>query len=176
MIIEHQTHLQNLITRANYHTRIALRDEALLNKELHRPQDYQAESTLGRIRSVCEPLVKALLFVGEEPLTAPITGSSGFAEQFAAQGPHDKLLRSLRQLDLNRRLLRYPCSYLIYSDAFDSLPTSAKQYVYGRLWEVLSGKDTSTDFARLSPVDRRQVLDILRDTKPDFTAGHSERL
>ncbi len=176
MVAEHQTHLQNLITKASYHTRIALRYEQMLNKELNRPPDYRAESTMSRIKSVCEPLVKAMLFVGEEPLTEPITGMSGFAEQFAAQGPHDKQQRSLRQLDLKRRLLRYPCSYLIYSEAFDGLPSLAKQFVYQRLWEVLSGKDTSADFARLSPEDRRNVLEILRDTKPEFVAGHPERL
>ena len=34
-----------------------------------------------------------------------------------------------------------PCSYLIYSSAFDALPPSAKDPIYKRLWEVLSGEE-----------------------------------
>jgi hypothetical protein len=30
---------------------------------------------------------------------------------------------ALRQLDLRRRLLQYPCSYMIYSQQLDQLPT-----------------------------------------------------
>ena len=35
-----------------------------------------------------------------------------------------------------------------------------------RLWEVLSGADTSNPFAHLSAADRAAVLAILRETKP----------
>jgi hypothetical protein len=43
--------------------------------------------------------------------------------------------RALRQLELDSRLMRYPCSYMIESDAFDALPAIAKQHVYQRLWD-----------------------------------------
>src|SRR5207248_655220 len=105
MVIEHQTHLQNLITRANYQTRIALQYESMLNKELNRPAGYRSDSTVSRMKSVCDPLVKAMLFSGEEKLTDPIQGTSGYAQQFASQGPRDKAGRSLGDLDLQTRLL-----------------------------------------------------------------------
>jgi hypothetical protein len=63
-------------------------------------------------------------------------------------------------------MFRYPCSYLIYSEAFDSLPPPAKERIYRRLWEVLTDRDRSLTFARLSSDDRRNILEILRDTKP----------
>lgn len=170
MVAEHQTHVQNLITRANYETRLALHYEQTLNKELGRPVDARLDSTLSRIRSVGERLVQALLFVKEAPLTAPIRGTSGFAEQFAAQGPRDRQNRSLRELDLKRRLFRYPCSYLLYSDAFAGLPDLAKDYLFRRLWEVLSGQDASADFAHLSSADKKAILDILLDTHREFAA------
>ena len=81
-------------------------------------------------------------------------------------GPKDKQGRSLREFDLTRRIFKYPCSYLVYSKVFDGLPAEAKEYVYRRLWEVLSGQDTSKDFAHLSPEDRIAIREILRDTKP----------
>ena len=87
---------------------------------------------------------------------------------FAAQGPADSQGRSLRQLDLQHRLLRYPCSYMIYSAAFGALPTDVRAAIYARLWDVLSGRDASPKYARLSAADRRAVVDILRETVRDL--------
>ena len=78
--------------------------------------------------------------------------------------------RSLRDFDLHTHIFRYPCSYLIYSDAFDSLPEPAKGHVYHRLLQILSGQDQSPDFARLSPADRQAVLEILLATKSGLPA------
>lgn len=170
MVMEHQTGAQNLIARANFLTRFALRDEAEINKALGRPADYRSESTLSRIKNAGEPLVKYLLFSGEAQLTDPVKGTSGFAEEFRKRGPRDGKGRSLRDFDLRHRLFAYPCSYVVYSAAFDGLPGPVKDYVYRRLWEVLSGKDSSPEFAHLSAGDRRAVVAILRATKPDLPA------
>ena len=90
-----------------------------------------------------------LLFADEAPLEGPIVGTSRFSGKvFAARGPRDPKGRSLRQFDLKRRTFKYPCSYLIYSDAFDALPGPAKGYVYRRLREVLTGRDQSPAFAQ----------------------------
>ena len=101
--------MTNLITRVGWESRVAA-------------YDHQIDLTAGPLRDAVNELVDYLLFVDEEPLTAAIRGTSGFAEKFAAQGPADRRGRSLRQLDLERRLLRYPCSYMIYSAAFGALP------------------------------------------------------
>jgi hypothetical protein len=166
LVLEHQAEMHNLITRANFLTRQALYEEADINKALGRPADYRSESTVSRIKNAGEPLLKYLLFCGEAPLTDPVKGTSGFAEEFVQRGPRDERSRSLRDFDLRRRLFKYPCSYLIYSAAFDALPGPVKEYVLQRLWEVLSGKDASPDFAHLSAEDRRAILEILRATKP----------
>ena len=171
MVIEHQSEVQNLITRANYHTRIALAYEQMLNKELKRPPDYRADSTLSRVRSVCEPLVKALLFRDEAPIAGPIAGTSGFAGQFEAVGPRDKKGRSLRDLDLKTRLMKYPCSYLIYSEQFNGLPALAKDEIYRRLWQILNGEDKSPAFANLTEADRSAIREILVETKPEFAVA-----
>jgi hypothetical protein len=109
--------------------------------------------------------VDYLLFVDEAPLPDAI-GLSAFAEDFASRGPFDKQGRSLRQFDLVRRLMRYPCSYMIYSRAFDELPNEARAAVYRRLWIVLTGADQSAAGKTLSAADRRAILEILRATKP----------
>jgi hypothetical protein len=171
MVLEHQTEMHNLIGRANLLTRLALYEEASINKALGRPADYRSESTTSRIKSAGEPLVKYMLFSGEARLTERLRGTSGFAEEFPKRGPRDRRGRSLRDLDLEHRLFVYPCSYLIYSQAFDALPALMKEYVYRRIWEVLSGKDTSQEFAHLTAGDRQAILEILRETKgnlPDY--------
>jgi hypothetical protein len=166
MVLEHQCEGHNRIARANVLTRQALHYEATLNRELKEPADKRWDSTTRRVQSACEPLVEYLLFSGEAPLTDPVAGTSGFAEEFAKRGPFDKKGRSLREFDLKTRLFKYPGSYLVYSKAFAGLPKEAKEYVFRRLHEVLSGGDTSKPFAHLSPSDRTAVLEILRDTVP----------
>jgi hypothetical protein len=166
MVLEHQTHMTNLITRVGFETRMALHMQAALNRELKLPADEMGDSTRSRIHSAADELVEYLFFADETRLTEPVRGTSGFAEAFAKQDPRDKRGRSLRDFDLERRLFRYPCSYLIYSEAFDAMPAPARERVYLRMYEVLSGKDASPKFSRLTAEDRTAILEILRATKP----------
>ena len=166
MVLEHQAETHNLITRANFTTREALHAEAHLNKDLNEPEGHRWQSTTTRIQSAGNELVKFLLFSGEAPLTSKLQGTSSFATEFTARGPRDPQGRSLRDFDNERRLFKYPCSYLIYSRSFDGLPREATDFVYRRLWEVLSGADKSKDFAHLSATDRAAIREILIATKP----------
>jgi len=43
------------------------------------------------------------------------------------------------------------------SEAFDGLPQSARQFIYGRLADILSGRDQSAEFSKLSIDDRVAV-------------------
>ena len=154
LVFNHQTHMTNLITRVGWEIRCALHDKA-------------SNSELGALLlESAKELVDYLLFIDEAPLPGPIHGSSGFIEEFSADGPRDSQRRSLRQLDLRSRLLRYPCSYMIYSNAFDSLPEQARSAIYRRMWQVLSGTEKGARYALLSSGDRRAIVEILRETKP----------
>src|SRR5690349_6463261 len=104
------------------------------------------------------------------PPSVPLMANAGFARSLEARVPKDRQGRSFGQLDLVNRLMRYPCSYMVYSKAFDGLPASAKDAVYHRMLEILMGSDTRPAYAQLSAADRRAVIEILRDTKPDFPA------
>jgi hypothetical protein len=171
MALEHQTHMTNLITRVGFETRLAVHDSAAINKALGRPEGELTESATRRINNAVEELLQYMLFTQETRLTAPVRGVSGFSKAFVRSGPRDRQGRSLRDLDLKTRLLRYPCSYLIYSEAFDELPEITRERLYRRLWEVLTGRDTTAHFASLSTEDRKATFEILRDTKkglPDY--------
>jgi hypothetical protein len=168
LVLEHQAETHNLLTRANYAARLALRDERAMNRALGRPADHRSASTTGRIESAGDALVRQLLFADEPVLTHAIEGTTSFAAEFEAKGPHDRMGRSLRQLDLKRRLFRYPLSYLVYSDSFDALPPEMKEYVYRRLWQVLSVPHDTGDFAHLRPSQRRAIIEIVAETKKDL--------
>ena len=42
--------------------------------------------------------------------------------------------------------------------------------VYERMWEILSGAATDGDYSKLSLVDRRAIIEILRETKSGLPA------
>ena len=149
LVLEHQAQMLNLITRVGWEARVGA----------------EAERTF---KSRVEDLVDYLLFVDESPLPGPIIGPTTFAQRFSESGPRDTKGRSLRELDLTKRLLKYPCSYLIYSEPFDGLSAEAKSAVYQRLWDVLNGQVTDDRYRSLSAADRTAILEILRDTKKDL--------
>jgi hypothetical protein len=116
-----------------------------------------------------------MLFGDEAPLRQPVAGVSGFSKTFQQRGPRDKQGRSLRDFDLQTRLFRYPLSYMIYSPAFDGLPGLVRDRIYRRLYEILTGQDSSASVGglslkNLSAEDRRAVLEIVRETKPNLPA------
>ena len=171
MVLEHQCLVQNRITQAGFVTRQALYYEADMNRAFGEPEGNRLESTTRRIQSAGDALVDAMLMVDEAKLTSSVKGTSGFAEKFASAGLRDHQGRSLRDLDLNSRLFKYPCSYLIYSKSFSELPPAMKDYFWQRLWQVLSNHDESAKFAHLSAEDRKAIMEILRETVldlPDF--------
>jgi hypothetical protein len=166
MVLEHQVKMHNLITLANYQAKIAIHYSRAINKALGEPENTISETTARRFQGPAEELVKYMLFVDEAALSEPVSGTTSYTKDFSARGPRDRQGRSLRDFDLKTRLFQYPCSYLIYSKAFDALPAPVLDHIYRRLWEVLSGKDTSEAYRRRTPEERKAILEILRDTKP----------
>jgi hypothetical protein len=158
LVFDHQMHAINLLTRLNWESRV-LSD--------HEP----ASGSDGALRGLANELAEYLLFVGEVPPSVPLTPRPGLAEYLESRTPKDRHGRSLGQLDLDHRLMRYPCSYMVYSEAFDGLSPAVKEAVYGRMIEILSGNDRRPQYARISADDRRAVLEILRETKPGFPGG-----
>ncbi|MFM9965315.1 MAG: hypothetical protein ACKV2Q_29365 [Planctomycetaceae bacterium] len=171
LALEHQAPAHNALTLANYQAKLALRDEEILRKIDKDPNLPRTEGIQRRLDHSADLVLKHFLFVDEATLTDRVQGTSDFAEQFAARGPRDKRGRSLRDFNLQTRIFQYPCSYLIYSAAFDGLPAELKDIVYRKLHDVLTGRDASPKFKHLSTEDRQAILDILLDTKRDLPAS-----
>jgi len=170
MVLEHQTQMHNAIIAANFETRQALHQSFQMNELLGRGEGHISESATRRIETVAENVVRHLLLCDELQLTDAVRGTSDFATDFSSLGRRDSQQRSLRDLDLSRRLFRYPCSYLIDSAAFDSLPDEVRTRIYDRLAVILLGEDQGEPFSHLSSDDRVAIREILSELKPEFAA------
>ncbi len=163
MVLEHQTDTYNTLTQARFDVRFgkylveqAGSDSAAL--------EAARKSLDQRIEKNTNTLVKALLFSEETKLTAPVSGTSDFVNDFAAAGVSDSKGRSLREFDLKTRMFRYPCSYLIQSEAFASLPEELQGSVESRLLSILRSEIPEKGFEHLSSEDRTAIEEILTET------------
>ncbi len=153
MVLEHQIHMHNFITRLNYESVVQLSRYGHINY----------------VTNIANSFLKYLLFTEEAPIKSDITGGA-FSKDFESRGPRDSKGRSLRDLDLQTRLFKYPCSYLIYSKSFEALPDKIQEHIYKRLWDILTGKDELPEFSRISAKSRRAILEILAETKQGLPA------
>jgi len=142
MTLEHQTQMTNLITRLSWEARITPEGDALGPR--------------------IEEVARYMLFLDEVPLRGAIRGVSSFTETFPKRGPRDGKGRSLRDFDLERRLFRYPLSYMVYSRHFDGLPAAVREGLCRRLYELSLGEE------------RQAIREILRDTKPGLPGWRTE--
>ncbi len=161
LVLQHQVTVQERLTRANFEVRQALARSG------NRPAAFSAK-TRTDLHGYLDDLAKAMMFGDAAPYTDTIRGNSGFDAWFQKQGIRDAQGRSLRDLDLHTRLLRYPLSYLVYTPAFSGLPDYARDYVFGKFAAVLQGRDHSQTYAFMTDADRRDTLQILTATQPAF--------
>lgn len=158
MVLEHQQHGHNFITRLGYEARLQL----------------GAYGHVNYLKTALESFIRYVLFADETALTAPVKGDAAFVAGFEKDGRRDSKGRSLRQLDMKTRMFRYPCSYILQTEAFEGLPQPLKERIYKRLHEVLSGKDTAPTWKHLTPAVRQEILEILRETQPGLPAYWNE--
>lgn len=170
LVLAHQTRVHNLITIAAEAAEQALREQRLarLTTGAGGGDDELSPSTAAMLDYAVQALVRGMLFYRAEPI-GRVEGTSTFAADFEARGPTDSGGRSLRDFSLDGGLFEHPMSFLIYSDAFDALPSLVKERAYAQIHDILTGND-DPDFPLLDHVRQRAVLEILLETKPDFAA------
>ena len=165
MVLEHQTHMTNLLVRAGWEFRVAASRAALhagavrrTGRAGRRPRAARRGARSRRLPAVHRRGPPDRPHGRHERIRGGVRGARPVRR--AGDGRSGRIA-------LDRRLFRYPCSYLIYSAAFDALPPDARAAIYRRMWHVLSGSDRDPRYARLSRRDRQDIADILRDTKPE---------
>jgi hypothetical protein len=155
LLHDHQTHMHNYITRLGM-------------------EGQERIASYGHLRYLQVQIVaflRYLLFVEEAPLASPINASENFIEAFQRNAKRDSKGRSLKDLDLKTRLFRFPCSFLLDSEAFRKMPAMVREAILAKLHQVLLGENPDRTFESLSLPDRQAILEILKATAPDLTAG-----
>lgn len=163
LIHEHQAGFVNRVLEAAYRARFYLSEGG---GTLRNPAHIE------ELKNQADSLVRYLLFADEAEFPEKgLPGERPYAADFLALKKADRKGRSLRDLNLRDRMFEYRCSYLIYSDLFQSLPAVFKNHVYRRLGEALDPATGGRDFAHLSPSERTAIREILRETLPGLPAG-----
>ena len=166
MVLEHQLLIQNQLTYVKFKAPAVLQRVQMADGvSATQWNDIPARGQRALSRML-DNLLRMLLQTEAIGLTDRVEGLPTFQQSFLARGPFDAEGRSLRALDLEKRLFRYPLSYQIYSADFDTLPAFALDYLYQQLAAVLEGRHADPAFARLDTTARAELLAILRATKP----------
>ena len=169
MVLEHQCAMHNKLTDAARSTREALARQREAQQRAKEPvTDVPQGSALAVIHEQAEAVVRHLLFCGEYALKDAVIGDPAYQEAFRRTRVATKDGRSLKDFELRTRLFQHRCSYMIYSRGFEALPSAVKQAIYRRLHDVLTGKDQGGSFAHLSAAERRNIREILQETKADL--------
>lgn len=147
LVHDHQTRVHTLLTRVRY------------------------EAEFGRPPASLDLLVNALLFAHEPVLPAPITHAAEYQRWFEQQGPAGSASRRLREFDLQTRLFRRGCSWLIDSPACRSLPADVRSALDHRIEQILSSPHPPPGIRALDDTDRVELLNLLRDGVADFGAA-----
>lgn len=171
LVFEHQTAMQNALTRAAINCRHMLDYQKRLQKELKEPStgdEPHYDSVCLTFDHTADEIVDVMLFKDEADLPDGISMPTGFQKAFATNVPRDKNGDSLKDLLVSDHLFKNRCSYLIYSDSFRALPASLKHRIYTRLASALDPKKPNPRYNYIHDSERKRIAAILHETQPEF--------
>ena len=161
LLHEHQAGFVNRVVEAGYRARTAL----------HAGSGKLSALQAAELDEQAEIITRYILFADEVPLpSSGVEGDQAFKADFlkTRQPTPDGI--SLKDLDLNTRLFKHRCSYMIYSPVFAGLPITMKERIYRRLAAALSTTKPDKKYEYLPRSEKEAIARILRTTLPDFRA------
>ncbi|MGI8602048.1 MAG: hypothetical protein ACR2OZ_03515 [Verrucomicrobiales bacterium] len=161
LIHEHQAGFVNRVLEASYRTRTAL----------HISEGKLSAGQMSELDEQSNLLTRYLLFADEAKLPGPVEGDESFREDFLKTRRIASNGLSLKDFDLQTRLFKHRCSYMIYSRVFNGLPAEMKQRVYRRLGEALNTANPEPEYAWLPAAEKNAIRAILKETLSDLPAG-----
>ncbi|MBL9203144.1 MAG: hypothetical protein JNL39_21725 [Opitutaceae bacterium] len=172
LVLEHQTTLQNTLTRAAFATRRMIDYQRGLQRHFKEPESDEPtyESVRSVIASAAQDVVDRLLFHKEAELPEGVEGSAAFRAAFAADAVRTRDGRSLRDLSLRGRIFAHRCSYMIYSESFAALPPALKSGIFERLKKALDGREAKDRYAYLPAEEKERIRAVLLETLPEARA------
>ncbi len=169
MVLEHQVAVHNMLVEANLTTRETLKRQAEMRKAFGEGNDVPLSDSNAKILDrLATRVLNEMLFVDEVALPGGIEGGEAFQDAFAKKAIKSKKGKSLRDFRLYERMMKYRCSYLIYSEAFQQLPTEIRTRILDQLHGILTEPDKWAQFSHLSSSERKNILEIVSETVPDL--------
>jgi hypothetical protein len=171
MVFEHQLAAHNVLTKAGQHCRWMMFYQQGLQrsfKETVTPEPVY-DSVRHAFEHSVEQVLDVLLFKNEAALpVGGVRGGESFASGFRRQGFRSPSGQSLRELDLQHRLFRLRCSYVIQTAFFQNLQPVLRRQILERLHRVLTQPDQEPRYAYLESGERRGILEILEKSITDL--------
>ena len=167
LVFEHQVSVQNALTKANQECLRMIDYQTRLQKELkERVTEEPAYESVRHVFAAASQQVLDALLCKDEAALPPggIQGAGGFAQAFDPARASSPTQPSLKELDLQQRLFKYRCSYLIESATFDRLQPTLRRRVLQRLWRVLTDSAAEPRYDYLEPAERDTIREILTHT------------
>jgi hypothetical protein len=169
LVLEHQTALQNVLTRAAFAARRMIAYQRALQRQFGEPETDEPafDSVRSVFRGAAQEIVDRLLCRGEALLPAGVVGALAFRGAWEDGARRDAAGRSLRDLHLEGRLLRYRCSPLIHAEMLAALPEPMRALIFAQLAAALADGETGGRYAYLPAKERRAIREILIATHPE---------
>lgn len=151
LIHEHQVGFVNRVVEAAYRAR------TIQHLNPGAPTEEQTKELDDQARI----LVRYILFADEVPLPGPIEPDAAYKSDFLQNKRVSKNGASLKDLDLNTRLFKHRCSYMINTPVFDKLPSILKQRVQTQLQAALTNDPA---YSYLPTEEKNAIRAILSET------------
>ncbi len=160
LLHEHQAGFVNRVVQAGYRARTYLHSDGRQLTPAHAAVlDEQA-----RI------VARYLLFADEAPLLPGMKVDAAFKADFLKTRRAIAGGASLKDFDLQTRLFRNRCSYMIYNPVFTALPAELKQRIFAQLRVALDTTKPSVEYAYLPAAEKQTIRTILKSTLTDLPA------
>jgi len=170
LVLEHQTAMQNTLTRATLDCRRMLAYQKNLQRDLKEPvtETLAYDSVKHVFDAAVEHVVDDLLFRNEARLPSDLEGSAAFPKAFGADAPRADDGSSLKDLQVAGHLFKNRCSYLIYSECFLTLPAELKRRIQARLADALNSATPDPRYDYIHAAEKARISKILKQTHPNF--------
>jgi hypothetical protein len=169
LIHDHQVGLMNKLYEALYRWRTHDYYAQKINAGFKDERLTMITSTqIGAVNEALDKLVAEILFKDEAALPGvQLEAQPAFLKSFQAQARSDPQGRSLRELELKTRIMKYRCSHLVQSPQVLGMPEPFKRELYCRLRKALAGQHPAG--GHLPEQEREAIHDILLATQPGYS-------
>lgn len=165
MVLEHQCLVHNMLAAAT----VNYRRIHWLAKSLNPSADPDQGSAGRHADEAAKRIAAVMLFENEANLGENgVEGDASFQDAFTRRFPKNRDGRSLADFQLNDRLFKHRCSYMIHSKAFKAMPVRVRSAVLSELHRILNSPPSPGNHPHITASERRKIVTILGETVPGW--------